>query len=217
MSKRYNFNRGFTLIELLITTIIVSMVAVVLYSVLAKGINIWRRGTELKTYERNIRFTLEKMSRELRNGFKHSGIAFEGEEDFFRFCALVPVESESEEDQVKTHYEVGRITYFYDKKEDTLFKEEETYPEACNEAEEIGNGGRVLIQNLSEVEFNYCYLDNATGTYKWKEDWKKEEQDTIPQAIGIKMVLKKGSQKEDIEKTIFIPIGTGKQKIELGK
>ena len=209
--------KGFTLIEILITTAIVSMVAVALYLVLAGGIKIWRRGTEVKTYERNVRFTLEKMSGELRNCFKYSDIAFEGEEDFFRFCALVLVESETAEGQVGTHHEVGRITYFYDEKKNTLLKKEECYSEACNETDEPDDEGRVLIQNISEVEFSYCYLDNAANTYKWKEDWKKDEQGTIPLAINIKMVLKKEKQEEDIEKIIFIPIGTGEQMLELGK
>ena len=41
--------------------------------------------------------------------------------------------------------------------------------------------------------------------------------DTIPQAIKIEMAFKRKTNQGDLEKTIFIPIGTGEQKIDLSQ
>jgi len=212
--KKFYRKKAFTLIEILISVTVVSLIGVTLYSVFANGINAWRRGNENGNYERNIRFTSEKIARELRNVFKFSEIAFEGTEDSVMFPALILSKPNYDEDNTKAHYEVGRIAYFYDKGKDVLYREEKVFPEVVNE-EKIDEG-KVLIQNLSKLEFNYCYLDNATGTYKWKNDWKKEEQDSIPQAVKMKLSFKKGVAKEDeFSRIIFIPIGEGEQKKEL--
>lgn len=205
----------FTFIELLISVTIISFLGIVIYSVFANGITAWRRGNKDRTYARNIRLITEKVVRELRNTFKFSNIAFEGTEDSIMFPALIRVESKTGQGQTESHYEVGRLAFFYDDKENALCEEEKTYGEVFNE-EKIGKG-KVLIRHLRKLEFSYCYLDNATGDYKWKRDWKKEEQDSIPQAVKIKMVFEKSAGRQDLEKTIFIPIGTGRQKIKLDK
>ncbi len=210
-----NTQNAFTFVELLISITLVALVGVAVYSVLANGIHAWRRGNENRAYARNIRLTTEKMSCDLRNVFEFSDIAFEGTEDSIMFPGLVLSESDSNSNEVEGYYELGRIAYFYDPGENALCKDEKTYPQALGE-KKIGKG-KVLLERVDKLEFSYCYLDNATGNYKWKDDWKKEEQESIPQAVKIEMVLEKSTHQEDFEKTVFIPIGTGEQKIELGK
>jgi prepilin-type N-terminal cleavage/methylation domain-containing protein len=208
---------GFTLIELLICISIVSLVSVAVYSVFANGIKAWRRGNINRNFARHLRLSTEKMARDLRNSFKFSNIFFEGTEDSMMFPALILVRSISDEDkgEGELHYEIGRVAYFYNKEEEALCKEEKSYQQVY-EDEKI-NTGTVIIPNLRKLELSYCYLDNATGAYKWKEDWKKEEQDSIPQAIQMELTFKKNSgYNEKFIRTIFLPLGTGEQKIELG-
>ncbi len=207
-----NTRYAFTLIEILVSITIVSLVGMAVYSIFANGINAWRRGNENSNYERNVRLISEKFARELRNTSEFSNIAFEGTKDSIMFPALILSESISDNGETESYYEVGRLAFFYDKTENALCKEEKTFPEAFSQ-EEIGEG-KVLIEDVRKLEFSYCYLDNATGKYKWKEDWKKEEQESIPQAVKIEMVL--GANEDDFEKTIFIPIGTGEQKKDAG-
>lgn len=205
---------AFTLIELLVCVTIVSLVSVAVYSIFANGISAWRRGNENKTYARNIRLTSEKMARELRNVFKFSMIAFEGTEEIVMFPALISSEPDAEGDYPEIYNEVGRIAYFYDKKKNALCREARAFSEFIDEEE--FDTGEVLIQDVSAVEISYCYLDNVTGAYKWKDDWKKEEQDSIPQALKIEIDFKKNiAYKNKFSRVVFIPIGTGEQKIEL--
>ena len=215
---RRNTHHAFTLVELLISVAIVSLVGVAIYSVFANGVNAWRKGTENKSYARNIRLSSEKLGRELRNAFKFSEIAFEGTDDSIQFAGLISVQSEYDEDEEEGEekgeqfrYELGRIAYFYDRKEDALCKEEKTFPQTV--AQEEIEDGEVVIANVREIEFSYCYLDNATGSYEWKDDWDKEEQDTIPLAVKLEMTFK---NKDKFSKTVFLPTGTGEQKKELG-
>ena len=191
----------FTLIEILISAAIISLVAIAVYSVFASGIGVWRRGNESRSYERNIRRVSEKLTRELRNTFKFSNIAFEGTEDSIAFAGLV-------------ENEVGRISYFLND-ENVFCRQQQTYPEALQD-EEMGESEE-LIPEVAQLSFSYCYLDNATGDYKWKESWVKEEQDTIPRAVKIELFFGDEAEPSTFVKTIFIPIGTGEQKIELGE
>ena len=81
-----------------------------------------------------------------------------------------------------------------------------------------GESGKydLLLTGVTKLKFSYCYLDNASGEYKWKDKWVKEEQDTIPQAVKIELTFKSQTEVESkFAKTIFIPIGTGEQKIGL--
>ncbi len=211
----YYGKKAFTLVEILVSVGIVSLVAVALYSLFANGVNAWRRGSENKVYERNIRLTSEKLTKELRNVFEFSMIPFEGTEDLVMFPALMPAVLDDEEDIARDYYQVGRIAYFFDKSKDALSKEVKPFSEVLDE-EEIGES-KILIQDVSELKISYCYLDNASGTYKWKDDWKTEDQDSIPQALNIEITFKgPAGEKGTFSKVIFIPVGTGEQKIKLG-
>ena len=214
ISYQLSAKRGFTLIELLVSITIFALVGVAVYTVFASGIIAWRKGNENKTYVRKIRIAAESMAKDLKNTFKFSEIAFEGGEDSIQFPSLILRKPDPELDEDESGYEVGRAAYFYNKSKKALCKEEKSFPEVCREKEE-NNETEILIEHLGELEFNYCYLDNVTGSYKWKDDWKKEEQDSIPVAVKIRMVFEKEANREDFEKMIFIPIGTGEQKIEL--
>ena len=216
---------GFTLIEVLISGAIISLIAMAVCSVFASGINVWRKGNQSRRDQRNIRLFSEKLTQELRNTFKFSNIPFEGTEDSITFAALI----ENNSNEENPHDEVGRISYFLND-QNVFCRREETYAESF-QPEEAGICDQ-LIPGVSGINFSYCYLDNATGDYKWKEDWVKEEQDTIPQAIKIELVFKKKSgmqsysssgsdltgteiEQPEFNKTIFIPGGTGEQKKEL--
>ncbi len=222
--RKLSIKRSFTLIELLISITIFALAGTAVYSVFASGMIAWRRGNKDKTYVRKVRIAAESMERDLKNTFDFSEIAFEGREDSVRFTALISNEFDSEGDESEIYYEVGRMAYFYDKEKGALCKEEKNFPDISRKKEDssIDWGGeedgkvKILFDNLRELEFSYCYLDNVTGSYKWKDDWKKEEQDSIPIAVKILMVFKKEMNQGDFEKLVFIPIGTGEQKIEIG-
>ncbi len=208
-----NYGNSFTLIEILVSVTIFSLVGAAIYSVFANGLNAWRRGNDNKSYAKNIRILSEKIARDVRNTFEFEGIPFEGTEESVMFPGLI--EGRSYDDAVEEYSEVGRIAYFYDSGEDAFCRKEQTFAESLME-EELDEA-EILISDVDSLAVSYCYLDNATGAYDWKDDWKEDEQDTIPQAISLEISFKKkAARKDDFNQVIFIPIGTGEQKIDFG-
>lgn len=198
--------KGFTFIELIVTTVIVGLAGLAISTIFYNGIKIWRRATVDKTEQRRLIIGLEKIERRLSNVFEFSGIDFEGEENIIQFPSLVKYEE-------PFFYSIGKVAYFLDDDKEALIEQESNYSQIYQEKE---GKNRVLIPGASELSLTYCYLDNATGTFAWKDSWKKEEQDTLPLAVKIKLTFKKGlPQEKDITKTVFIPIGTGEQKISV--
>lgn len=199
--------------ELFISTAIVFMVGIAIYTTFSNGISVWRRANVNRELERDISIAFTKLSRDLKNTFKFSLIPFEGEEGMVSFPALINVAPVTEE----PIYEVGRIVYFFDDGKQALCKETKTYPMAYRNSAIENEHVSVSISGVSSLKFTYCYLDGITNRYKWKDSWKKEEQDTIPQAVNLDIVFKKEEDKSfSFTKTIFIPVGTGEQTIELG-
>jgi len=201
-------NRGFSLVELLIATSIIFLVAAAVYSAFSNGVNVWRRCNINREVERDIAITLTKTARNLRNTFEFSGIPFEGTDEAVSFPALIE------------GGEVGRVSYFFDDDKKALYKNELSYIELYGEPLDTdiqSYGGTVLISDVVDWEFSYCYLDNATGGYKWKDSWEEGKEDTIPQAVKMDFSLERYENETlDFTKTVFIPIGTGEQKIEVG-
>jgi len=195
-------NRGFTLIELTISSAIIFLVSITVFSVFASGINVWRRASQARSsYGYGLRLAADKLGVELRNAFRFTTIPFEGTEDSIFFANLVD-------------NQVSRISYFVNEK-DILCRRIQDYSDVFKR----GESGKydLLLSDVKKLKFSYCYLDNNTGDYKWKEKWVKEEQDSIPRAVKIELTFKNKPEGSSFAKTILIPIGTGAQSIELGQ
>ncbi len=195
-------NRGFTLIELTISSAIIFLVSITVFSVFASGINVWRRASQARSsYGYGLRLAADKLGVELRNAFRFTTIPFEGTEDSIAFANLVD-------------NQVSRISYFVNEN-DILCRRTQDYSDVFKR----GESGKydLLLSDVKKLKFSYCYLDNNTGDYKWKEKWVKEEQDSIPRAVKIELTFKNKPEGSSFAKTILIPIGTGAQSIELGQ
>ncbi|MCF7887457.1 MAG: type II secretion system GspH family protein, partial [Candidatus Omnitrophica bacterium] len=173
--------KSFTFIELIITTVIIGLAGLAISTVFYNGIKIWRRATIDKTDTRRLLIGLEKITRRLSNSFEFSGIDFEGEEDIIHFPTLIENDNES-----LFLGSVGKVTYFLDKDKNALIEQESNYSQIYQEKE---GKSRVIIPAVSEFSLSYCYLDNATGTFMWKDSWEKEEQDTLPLAVKFKLIF----------------------------
>jgi hypothetical protein len=198
---------GFTLAELIIGGAIIMVVAFTVYSVFASGINVWRKAYQARNKGHALRLVIEKFTTELRNTFSLTAIPLEGTADAVSFPVLID-------------NQIERASYFLD--EDNNFcRRLQSYSQVFKNEE--SEKYEVLVSGLSGLKIEYCYLDNASGEYKWKDKWVKGEQDTLPQAVRIEFVFGSASAEEDSvkeskqSKTVLIPIGTGEQKIELIK
>jgi hypothetical protein len=195
-TNRGFFLSGFTLVEIIISSSIFFIVVLAVHSIFTSGLSIWKKGSEVKFFERSIAPGLEKFSRDLRHTFKFSntqfdGIRFTGTKETAIFAGLI------EDDNI------GRISYFVNE-EGAFCRKQETFSETFETGEEAEY--KRLIPDVTDLNFSYCYTDDA-GYFKWKNDWADDNSDDIPLAVRIELTVAK-RQEEKFEKTIFMPLGT---------
>jgi hypothetical protein len=200
--------KSLTLMEILITTAILSLVGVAIYSTFANGLAIWKRANIINRGGNNLRLALEKINSEIRNTYNFSQIPFEGKREFISFPALIQGEKD-------LRYRPGQISYIFDPGEGALFKEKKSYSQIYQDKPVKRE---LAIEGLKDIIFSFCYLDSVSETYRWKDDWNPEEQDSLPKAVKIEFILEKGSgKKSEFIRTIVIPAGTGKQIKKIGR
>jgi type II secretory pathway pseudopilin PulG len=172
--KKNKFS-AFTLIELIISSLIISCVAVAVYSVFSGGISAWKRGKDTNAFERNLRLVTEVMARELRNTFKFSNIPFEGAKDFVGFANTI--EGGISDDGLLP-YRIGKVSYFIN--ENNVFcRMQQSYAEVFQE-DSIGQI-KELIPDVVNLSFSFFGYDEQAKAYEWYNTWphiKQEEQES---------------------------------------
>lgn len=182
--KKNKFS-AFTLIELIISSLIISCVAVAVYSVFSGGISAWKRGKDINSFERNSRLVTEVMARELRNTFQLSSIPFEGTKDFFCFANII--EGGISDDELLP-YGIGKVSYFIN--EDNVFcRMQQSYAEVFQE-DSIGQI-KELIPDVVSLDLSYFGYDEQEKIYQWHNTWPhivqddEEQVDTEEQDLSI--------------------------------
>jgi len=216
-----NKTQAFTLIELVISSLIIACVSVVVYSVFSGGISAWKKGRDIKDYERSLRLISEVMAREIRNTIRFSSIPFEGDEGSVFFAGIIEDVSAEKESMGN---QPGRISYFLNE-ENTLCRKQQTYAEVFQKEEDLGQI-KELIPNLARLSFSYLGFDDAAKEYIWKNRWpdikiddeeqsiepqdegdhsknaeiKESEELYIPRAVKIELELKKEPQEDTLQR-----------------
>jgi prepilin-type N-terminal cleavage/methylation domain-containing protein len=185
---------GFTIIELIITTLILAVILVSIYSAFNIGIKAWKKGNEGQDIQK-IRSGLLKIQKELRASFFFSKVPFQGSSKEIIFPLSVP-DGDAEKVYIIS-YSVGE-----DANLERLMRKEEVFTERLEEAGEPIE--RVLF-SAGSIRFEYAYrLEDGSEGYEWKDLWATSQGD-LPSAVRIFFKLKDGS--EIYNKTIFIPHG----------
>jgi type II secretory pathway component PulJ len=84
-------NKGFTAVELIVAVCIFSMVSYAVYSLLAGGLNAYKRIRNFAGSQIDVLTAFEKMERDLENTFYISGINFSGDGRSVSFAGSGPV------------------------------------------------------------------------------------------------------------------------------
>ena len=209
-----NPERGFTLIEMLITTSILGIIAVAIFSTFASGLNIYKRVRAYSGVQVDVLFAFEKMERDLRNALNFSGIDFSGDTKEISFAGVIKITNAKREQEVS----LGRIFYYVDNTKGILVKEEQDYSHAVSEIRK-GKGRSKVLASMQGMNFSYYYFDSATKRYAWKDSWKLEKQKTedkeqksedkkarIPLGVKVEGTFKDGTKNIRLARTVFIPV-----------
>lgn len=205
--KKVPSKGGFTLIELVLVTAILAVIGMAVYGTFLNGINIWKKVTEDSVAE-DINLFFEKISFDLRNSFKLTGMRFKGEETRVSFPSTIKY---SGRDGIENT--IGEITYTIDRRKKTLIRREASYSEVYHKKP---GPKRILSENVSSLQFKYYVYEEKYKRYSWVTHWQEKDETLGMQAeerlplivkieIGIPIPNEKGEQ--TFVRTVRLPAG----------
>ncbi len=196
---------GFTLAELIIVAVILSILGVAVYTAFSNGIKLWKRINE-EVPQEDINIFFAKISRDLRNLSRCSGIEFSGEPDSVSFPTIVV--SEADEGVRKI---IGLVKYAFDKEEKSVMSEQSDYSGLYQS--EPGRT-RTLVSRIDSLSFQYYCHDPDTEEYLWLKAWNKYEappdvktENSLPLAVKVEIEPNGGNEGEKFTRVVTLPIG----------
>ncbi len=183
---------GFTLIELLIVVAMMGAIGLALYGTLSSGIKIWQKSLETSPKE-DLGIFFDKLSSDIRNSVKVTGMAFTGNQEGFKCPTIV----NSAKLNART---VGEVKYKYESAAGKIRRHVLDYSDlySVNDGTE-----RYGIDGVKIAVFMYYIFDETKQEYLWVEGVSGEDP---PFAVSVELEITKGGKTERYEKTVGIPI-----------
>lgn len=202
--KKVLCKNGFTLIELTLVTVILAVIGLSLYGTFANGVNIWKKITSPSVTE-DVSLFFEKISYDLRNSFKITGLKFRGGQTEMSF----PTKIKSYDAPVGFKDSIGRVTYSFNRHKKTIIQDRADYSEVyLNKSVP----GRILVQGVSFLDFEYYVFDAQQKKYSWVTNWQERDdsfgiqaEDNIPLMVRIELGLIKNGLEQKFVKLVSIP------------
>lgn len=174
-SRKKPPNRAFTLIELLITVAIFSVVSIAVYATFNSGMTVWRRAKDTSAQERQFLLKIEKLSRELRQSFNYTDIAFSASTNKIQFPSVIDSD-------------ICRIIYSFDENKKILFRSSDKLADIlAADKKELEPKFSSYLSDIDSLSFSYLILDLSKKAYIWQEDWK---QNYLPIAVKLSITVK---------------------------
>lgn len=185
---------GFTLMELLLSITLFSVIAVTMYSALATGLKIHKKGVTIGGEYNDIRLIFNRITQDLRMAIGLNEVYLEKESQGISFfsCQL----------RQGGGTEIYKITYKWNKVKGgyILYRIKETYADSLQDTYIRGDE---LLSNIEELKFNYGYSKkNVMGedTFFWKSEW---EEEALPKMVKFEVKISDVT----FEEMIFCPAG----------
>lgn len=185
---------GFTLMELLLAITLFAIIAVAIYSSMAMGVKLHRRGENLAGKYNDLRFAFNRIAQDLRTAIKINEVYMVCESQRIYFYSIQPAPGGQKE--------INKITYTWARPNDffVLTRLKEKYIDSVQDEHTAGDE---LLTGISQIDFSYGYLKaglSGAKEFKWKGEWKNE---ALPKLVRLK-VKSKG---EEFNKLIYCPAG----------
>lgn len=186
--------RGFTLMELLLATTLFAITAVAIYSSLAVGIKVYKRGSNISGEYSDLGLAFHRIAQDLRTVIHINDVYLVEELQKIYFFSIQPTTSGARE--------LYKITYTWERERDyfALLRLKETYIDSLQDEHQKGDR---LLDNVKRLSFDYGYLKKGISgekEFQWKEDWN---QKALPRMVRLK-IEKDG---EKFSKVIYCPSG----------
>ena len=189
---RFLRNKTFTLVEILITSSLILIVGLAVYSVVNSGISLFKRLS--KPYlEEDVSIFFDKISKELRGSFSYKGIEFLGEKESLKFPTLIT--SSGHLSSLKV--EPGEVSYVFNPKEKKIERTEKDLSTLYRKSK---GQRRTILEGVESLRFKYYFYDPHKEDYFWVDSYKN-----FPLAVRIELVLNYEGKTYDFSKTVNIP------------
>jgi len=172
--------KGFTLLELLVAILIFAVIVSAVYGTMYSGIKVWNVGDDKTGFSESSQIALNKMTKDIRNVVRFSGIKFEGEKS----SISMPVIKDG----------ICKVSYYLDS--GNIMRDIQTYSESLKEQ----TNERELVPDIQELVFSYCNAER-----EWKDSW---EEDSLPYAVRLSIKSKEDKSLEAITEIPIFDTGT---------
>jgi len=203
--KKVPYKSGFTLVELVLVTAILAVIGMAVYGTFSNGINIWKKVTEDSVTE-DISLFFEKISFDLRNSFKLTGMRFKGERTHVSFPLRIKYSGENGIEST-----IGQITYSLDKRRKTLKRGEKSYSEFYRKK---AGSTRILSESISSLQFKYYVYDEKYKKYSWVTHWQERDEtfgiqveERLPLIVKVEVGIPSEKGEQTFIKTVQLPTG----------
>lgn len=188
--------RGFTLLELLISTAIVAVLILTLYSAFQTGILSYNKMDSASNIYQTARILFYRMTRDIANSFSYAekDSRFIGNKQTLEFFSVADTFEKGE-----AVPSVCRIKY---SSADFALKRGYLSNLAAITVKEIPQDSQEeLTSDAKELTFEYaCASDNSDAPYNWQDSWpvqnNQEQLQSRPLAVKVKLVLVERDKKK---------------------
>lgn len=189
-----NASPGFTLLELLVAITLFSIIAVAIYSSLAAGIRVHRKGSNIGGEYNDLRLAFYIIAQDLRTAIHINDVYLVEESQLVYFYSIQPRQDGTSE--------LFKITYTWEREKDyfALLRLKETYIDSLQGTHAKGDE---LLDGISQLSFDYGYVKKARKgeeDFLWKEGWKEE---SMPKLVRFRIEKKD----EKFNEVIYCPGG----------
>jgi len=203
--KKVLYKNGFTLIELVLVTAILAVIGMAVYGTFSNGVNIWKKVTEDNVVE-DVNLFFEKISVDLRNSFKLTGIRFKGGRTQISFPSRMKYRGK---DGIENT--IGQVSYSLDKKREVLKRTKKNYSEVYLKG---AGSSQILSENIKSLQFQYYIYDENYKKYSWVTRWQERDdtfgiqvEEKLPLIVKIKIGIPSENGEQTFVKTVQLPTG----------
>ena len=192
---------GFTLIEVSFTALLTALVALAVYGMISRAVDLWdviRRSQP----EEDVAILFDKMGDELKSAFRFRGIPFEANETSFSFPTMIGVRRGNE-----TAPAIGVVRYFFDPSKSAIGRSQRTYGEF---SKKTSVRQAPALRGVADFVVSCYFFDEIKKEYAWSGEWPPREMPFIkegdfPLAVRVSLEINAGNATRAYEKTVFFP------------
>lgn len=193
---------GFTLVEMLVAMVILAIVLTIAYSVFSSSYSALHQVNPDRDLFHTARVILDRMVDEIQSAYYRPDLAYTGfvgkdnekgdaPRDSLTFSTMANfywikrIEGIKESDFLKISYSLLEDEEDGEKRR-LIRRQDPAFGPFEGDSEEIGSGDRGVHQLADNVwGIDFKYFDGR----EWLEDWNSGEQEGLPRAVEVKLIL----------------------------